>query len=791
LSATGTMSAGRRAWLARVERWALPGVLLLAFALRLYRLGDQNIWWDEGYSVWAARMPLLDATALTAGDVHPPLYYWSLWLWVRLAGESEFAARFISAAWGLLAVAAAYALGSRLGGRRAGLLASLFLAVTRFHIWWSQEMRMHILAPLMATLVLYAAARWLDEARERPAARWAVLYTLAAAGCLYTLYLAALAPLAANLYAAVALLRLPQARRRRVAAGWLGAQAAALILFLPWLLFALGHIRGGSVSEPFSPRLLVTLYATLLTVGMSTDVERYIVYALPFAITLAGGLATLLWRRRRREPGLPGGQAALLLTLAVGAMPLAVWLMTRPRSLFYTPRVEARYFLLFVPTFCAFLGWSIVRLGRRLWPLGLAALAACLGVMLAFLPGYYEGRYLRDELQTMVRILGAYAEPGDALLLISGDRYPLFIYYYERDVPPERRLPVVQLPQTARFTPENTGPQLAAATAGHGRVWLAAVERAIQDPEGLSLPWLDQHYRRLLTHDVGRNALVLYGDEGARIEPRRADVAPQWPLAAQGAGVELLGYDLVVRECRAGDVVDLGLYHVAEAPAAVEVQWLGDDGTLLQVVEQAWPATAPAAGRAALRYTVAPGHPPGRTHFLLRWRAAGGESHSLRLPGPRILPVPPALSGEAAQALDIAFQQGIRLRGYDLQPRAAGPVVEVRPGEALTLDLFWEAGQPVAERYTVFTHLLGAAHNPRTAGPVWAQHDGEPGEGRYPTQAWLPGQVIADRHVLTVDPAAPPGEYELEVGLYLPSTLERLPLATGDDRAIIARVRVR
>ena len=86
---------------------------------------------------------------------------------------------------------------------------------------------MHILAPLMATLVLYAAARWLDEARERPAARWAVLYTLAAAGCLYTLYLAALAPLAANLYAAVALLRLPQARRRRVAAGWLGAQAAA------------------------------------------------------------------------------------------------------------------------------------------------------------------------------------------------------------------------------------------------------------------------------------------------------------------------------------------------------------------------------------------------------------------------------------------------------------------------------------------------------------------------------------------------------------------------------------
>ncbi|MDW8069818.1 MAG: hypothetical protein RML46_13050, partial [Anaerolineae bacterium] len=50
--------------------------LLVAFALRVYRLGDQNIWWDEGLAIWAVRHHFLETTLWTAGDVHPPLYFW-------------------------------------------------------------------------------------------------------------------------------------------------------------------------------------------------------------------------------------------------------------------------------------------------------------------------------------------------------------------------------------------------------------------------------------------------------------------------------------------------------------------------------------------------------------------------------------------------------------------------------------------------------------------------------------------------------------------------------------------
>jgi len=54
-------------------------LLVIAYALRVYRLGDQNVWWDEGLAVWAVRQPLAAATAWTASDVHPPLFFWMLW----------------------------------------------------------------------------------------------------------------------------------------------------------------------------------------------------------------------------------------------------------------------------------------------------------------------------------------------------------------------------------------------------------------------------------------------------------------------------------------------------------------------------------------------------------------------------------------------------------------------------------------------------------------------------------------------------------------------------------------
>ncbi|MDI7276940.1 MAG: glycosyltransferase family 39 protein [Anaerolineae bacterium] len=797
---------GRRVTRARralAGRLILPAILLTALALRLYRLGDKNIWWDEGFSLGLARQGLAAATLASASDVHPPLYYWNLWTWVRFAGDGEFAGRFLSAGWGVLAVAVAYCLGVRLGGRRAGLLGALFLALSRFHIWWSQEMRMYVLAALVATLTLYAAVRWLEEEREGQDSRqgqgshraWLLGYVLAAAASLYTIYVAGLVPLVANGYALLALARLPAQRRWGAVLRWLAAQCAVLLLLVPWLLLALPRIQTWSTAEPFSFRLFLKLYAVLLSLGMSTEIERYTPFLVPFVAVLLAGLGTLRWRRR--DSGLPAGQVVSLFVLALALLPLAVFILTRVPHVFYTPRVEARYLLLFAPLFYLFLGWSAARLSVRSRPLALLALAVTIGPMLAFLPEHYADRYLRDEAQTMVHILRACARPDDAVILISGDRYPIFGYYYERMIPPERRVPVVRLPRTQRFTSDNVAEQLEGAIGGRSRFWVAAFEARIQDPSLASLTWLDAHYPRAFTHDMGHNALILYGDVPEPLLVERARLQPQRPLQVQAGGLEVLGYDLPVLEYRPGDVVDLGIYHAGEARARIQLDWVRGSGEVLESVSEEWPATGAAARRAGIRFRVWPWYPPGDTYFVLRWPGTEGTAEALRLSGPRILPIPePVQPGRIAQPLDVRLGDGVRLRGFDLHRAVRDGLAEARAGEELTLDLFWEATGPIGQDYTVFTQLVGSSHNPDTGGPVWAQHDGQPVGGEYPTGRWRPGVIVADRHVLKIDGDAPAGDYELVAGMYLLATLERLPVqgadgAPGGDHVTLLRVRVR
>ena len=65
-------------------------------------------------------------------------------------------------------------------------------------------------------------------------------------------------------------------------------------------------------------------------------------------------------------------------------------------------------------------------------------------------------------------------------------------------------------------------------------------------------------------------------------------------------------------------------------------------------------------------------------------------------------------------------------------------------------------------------------------GRVYGQHDAPPLAGSVPTSTWTPGEVLTDTYRFNVAADAPPGEYRLIVGVYLPATGERLPARDGD-----------
>ena len=83
----------------------LLGLLISGWGLRIHRLGDKSIWWDEGWSVWVARQPFVAIAQQVGHDAHPPFYFWLLHVWRWGSGDSEFGLRLSSALLGMLTVA--------------------------------------------------------------------------------------------------------------------------------------------------------------------------------------------------------------------------------------------------------------------------------------------------------------------------------------------------------------------------------------------------------------------------------------------------------------------------------------------------------------------------------------------------------------------------------------------------------------------------------------------------------------------------------------------------------------
>lgn len=154
------------------------------------------------------------------------------------------------------------------------------------------------------------------------------------------------------------------------------------------------------------------------------------------------------------------------------------------------------------------------------------------------------------------------------------------------------------------------------------------------------------------------------------------------------------------------------------------------------------------------------------------------DEHAFRIEGRWVSPairlayyqLPAAGADDAPpRPMELRLGDQLRLVGYS----SAGPL-EVVPGDVLTFSLFWQAEHAVEQDYVVFAQLLDEE------GRLHAQVDRPPVAGFRPTHTWEPSELIRDNYGLAVPSDLPPGRYQLIAGVYLPSTLERLPVTTAD-----------
>ncbi|MCS6826932.1 MAG: glycosyltransferase family 39 protein [Caldilinea sp.] len=413
--------------LKNLPRLIAIGALLAAFLLRVYRLDYQELRGDEAFGYFFVQRTyagMIEATVALA-EPHPVGSYFVLKPWLSLAGDDEFALRFPSVWFGVLAIALTLRLALRLGFRRATtFLATLLLTFSPYAVWHSQDGRMYSMS-----MALTVAAVWLGvETLQRQRGRWGLAYVAVAWLALHTHYYIAFALVALTLFVATRALFVPNARSSL--ARWLMWQMIVAALYLPWLLSVVGIIGdyGGNGDSPdfwsMAQRSL-----SVFAMGESIPAEQRTAWAVAAGLLLA--IAVL-----RLGAGSSTDRRSLWLLICYFALPvLIIWWSARERPIF-----NERYLAFSAPAFALLVAAAFD--GRRFSGLrepllrsaALLLLAALLAGMTLSLyrhyadPAYSKTRGWRELAAALERFSAGL--PAEQVRIAQNFPDPTLWYYY-------------------------------------------------------------------------------------------------------------------------------------------------------------------------------------------------------------------------------------------------------------------------------------------------------------------------------------------------------------------------
>ena len=726
-------------------------LLALAFAIRLYRLNAQPIWWDEAISLHLATSSWLGLLADRAAHVHPPLYFLLLKAWVAFAGSTAFSIRFFSVWFNTLLVPATYIFARRWVERRTAGVAALLVALSPLYVVYSQETRVYALLPLVYLALLALVRRLTHGARPRLSS-WLLLAAVEALG-LYLHYVFVFPVVYANL-----VLLLGLRRRTGDLPRWAVSQGVALLLLVPWIAAVILNlpsvVADAGVDAPFVEpvplgyfvRLLWTFQWSGLTAGTGYLPLQGAVLVL--ALLLTAALVFLVTRREDRRP--------VFRLLADWLAPLGGALLMWQAK----PLSHPRYVALFAVALLLLTAPLLVRLSVRRVTIPLASLLAfslLAATVLSLRAYFFDPRFAKDDTRGVAAALSAHAAPGDLVLVPPEDwSVP---YYYDGPA------------RVEMVWPDEAWDRLGGLTRAGQAVYLVDYYRATRDPAGL-IPF---------GLEAAGSLVDRWGFKGLFVRVYRLDqaVAPPEPepTAARFGPLELTG-----AWAEPGAPADTALalalrWRLAEptdAPLRAGLRLQDDEGWTWAAADD-WlldphgnPTDRWTPGREVTTYhllPLPPGTPP-LTYTLTVgvYRVEGEQAEPLDLVdeagnprgqsynlGTAALGSPFGLGTDPYGVADrvplwdtpVEVADGLLLAGAALDREA------VSPGQPLYVTLRWkaEAALPTPPTADLILEQQGEGLVAVT-GPVG---------GRYPADRWAAGRTVVEHRRLLVPPTASDG----------------------------------
>jgi mannosyltransferase len=450
----------------------LAAITLVAAALRFYKLGEWSFWIDEYYTLQGARH--VSEWPIARLPLNILLTHWAL----QVFGTSEWSARLASASIGVLSVPLLYVFIRRLFTPAVALVAVLLLAVSPWHIYWSQNARFYTLLLLLYSLALLLFFFALERNRFLHLAGSLLLFLMATRERFLGAFFI---PVVMSYVLGLWLLRLPRPpglNRRLILSVLL---PLALILIVDGVRFALGAgtiwvrsirvILEEFVGHPIdSPARLLILI--LFNIGV------------PLATLALFGAAQLILNRSRS--GLLIGAGAVVPPLLLATInPFAF--------------TVDRYVFLVLPCWLILAGYAVCHLYRWTGTQGRLLAVGVLAMLLADAAGSHLSYFqLNNGNRLDWRGVLAYVQsrqaPGDVLV----STWPELGEYYTKQ-------PVVSV---AAIDPKSVA-------AGDRRYWFVIDSEAIWFAPGTTKSWIEtnatlKEMRYLRTREALNLRVYLY-----------------------------------------------------------------------------------------------------------------------------------------------------------------------------------------------------------------------------------------------------------------------------------------
>lgn len=444
----------------KIAGWGTIAIIVAVGSwVRFRYLGADSLWLDEAVTWQQSNDSLADLIRRTANDTYPPLNNLLVYGSINLFGDREWALRLPSAILGTANIFALYWLGSMTVGRVAALLAAAFLALSGFHVWYSQEARMYALLALAATL--FAASSFYFV--RSPTIARVILVGISGLALLYSHVFGALNWIAIVLAVSVC----TRTEREPVLCNryWLAANISAALIFAPWAWLLKKKATELSGVGFWTP------YPTLAVIY--TELNGLFGGRLMGALLLAGIALALIPKKRPSATSVLAVWAVMPILLAYFA------------SLVSTPIFISRYLIGALPAILLLAAYGLTRFAS-----GWARTSVASGIAAAILITSFT-RYAtapREDWRGVAAMLEERLRPSDCVL-VHGPAVPLD-YYYRKQLPclwaaGVQNAAVSRIFVISSHRPKLQADQILESLRGDG--WVTAQEFMFQDIRVLEL----------------------------------------------------------------------------------------------------------------------------------------------------------------------------------------------------------------------------------------------------------------------------------------------------------------